>query len=277
LDPYRNTATGYTGTVHSTSSDRKAALPADYTFVAADAGAHTFKVALVTAGSQTVTATDTTTASITGKSSTVIVTAAAVDHLKITTVASSTAGTALSIILTAQDAFNNTVSGYFGTIHFTSSDLQAILPADYSFMATDKGVHTFSSGVILKTAGTQTVTATDTMTASVTGKASITVKPGQASTLSIVAPSSVSAGVAFTFTVTALDAYGNVATGYVGTVHFSSSDTAASLPENFTFLSGDAGVETFVAIFNTTGSQSLTATDTLTPSIAGADLNIQVA
>jgi hypothetical protein len=90
------------------------------------------------------------------------------------------------------------------------------------------------------------------------------------------APSSVTQGVAFTFTVTTLDAYGNVATGYTGTVHFTSSDAAASLPENFTFLSSDAGVETFVAIFNTTGSQSLTATDTLTPSITGTDLNIQV-
>jgi hypothetical protein len=130
--------------------------------------------------------------------------------------------------------------------------------------------------VTLKTAGTQSITATDTVTASVTGSASIVVKPGKASTLSISGPASVTQGVAFTFTVTALDAYGNVATGYVGTVHFSSSDAAASLPANFTFLSSDGGVEAFSAILNTTGIQSLTATDTVTSSITGTDPSIQV-
>ena len=67
-------------------------------------------------------------------------------------------------------------------------------------------------------------------------------KPGLASKLSINAPASVTPGVAFTFTVTALDAYGNVATGYIGTVQFSSSDAAASLPVNYTFTSSDAGI-----------------------------------
>jgi hypothetical protein len=276
LDPYGNTASGYTGTDHFSSTDKKAALPADYTFVAADAGVHTFKMALVTAGSQTITATDTVTATITGKSSTIKVSAAALNHLKVKAVSPTTAGVAFSITVVAQDAYNNTVTTYTGTVHFTSSDIQAILPADYIFTSTNKGVHTFSNGVTLKTAGTQSITATDTVTGSVTGRASIVVKPGKASTLGISAPASVTQGVAFTFTVTALDAYGNVATGYVGTVHFSSSDAAASLPANFTFLSSDGGVEAFSAILNTTGSQSLTATDTVTSSITGTDPSIQV-
>ena len=37
-------------------------------------------------------------------------------------------------------------------------------------------------------------------------------------------------------TVTAVDAYGNVATGYTGTVHFTSSDGQAVLPANYTFI-----------------------------------------
>src|SRR5208283_2222139 len=41
-------------------------------------------------------------------------------------------------------------------------------------------------------------------------------------------------GNAFNITVTALDAYGNVATGYNGTVQFSSSDSAATLPTSST-------------------------------------------
>jgi hypothetical protein len=42
-DPYGNTDTGYTGTVHFSSADPYGAgLPADYTFTAADQGVHTF-------------------------------------------------------------------------------------------------------------------------------------------------------------------------------------------------------------------------------------------
>ena len=49
-------------------------------------------------------------------------------------------------------------------------------------------------------------------------------------------------GVAQTVTVTANDPYGNVATGYTGTVQFTSSDAAASLPANYTFTTADHGV-----------------------------------
>ena len=41
-------------------------LPANYTFVGGDTGFHTFSVTLETAGSQSITATDTATTSITG-------------------------------------------------------------------------------------------------------------------------------------------------------------------------------------------------------------------
>ena len=51
--------------------------------------------------------------------------------------------------------------------------------------------------------------------------------------------------MAHNVTVTALDAYGNMATGYTGTVHFTSSDGQAVLPANYTFIAGDAGVHTF--------------------------------
>jgi hypothetical protein len=58
VDPYGNTDTGYTGTVHFASADPYgASLPADYTFTAADAGVHTFAggATLFTAGTQTIT------------------------------------------------------------------------------------------------------------------------------------------------------------------------------------------------------------------------------
>ncbi|MEI6046402.1 MAG: hypothetical protein WCS37_18785, partial [Chloroflexota bacterium] len=56
-----------------TSSDTAAALPANYTFVAGDNGVHSFSVTFHGAGMQTVTATDTTTSSITGTSSSITV------------------------------------------------------------------------------------------------------------------------------------------------------------------------------------------------------------
>jgi len=62
------TVTDYTGTIYFTSTDTGATFPASYTFIATDNGVHTFTggVKFATAGSQTVTATDTTTATITG-------------------------------------------------------------------------------------------------------------------------------------------------------------------------------------------------------------------
>jgi hypothetical protein len=77
------------------------------------------------------------------------------------------------------------------------------------------------------------------------------------------------AGAAFQITVSALDAFGNVATGYLGTVHFSSTDTAAVLPANYAFTALDQGKHTFTVTLNTLGGQTITATDTVHSSIAG--------
>ena len=66
-------------------------------------------------------------------------------------------------------------TGYTGTVHFTSSDGSAVLPANYTFTAGDAGTHVFS--VTLKTAGTQSITATDTVTGSITGTQNVTVNP----------------------------------------------------------------------------------------------------
>ena len=80
-----------------------------------------------------------------------------------------TAGVAHNVTVTAEDAFGNVTSAYLGTVHFTSSDGQAVLPGNYTFTAGDAGTHTFTNGVTLKTAGTQSITATDTVTGTITG------------------------------------------------------------------------------------------------------------
>src|SRR5207248_3371088 len=73
-----------------------------------------------------------------------------------------TVGVAFSLTVTVEDAYANVVTGYTGTIRFTSSDGQAKLPANYTFTAADKGVHTFT-GLILQKTGKQIITITDAL------------------------------------------------------------------------------------------------------------------
>jgi hypothetical protein len=80
--------------------------------------------------------------------------------------------------VTAVDAFSNIATSYLGTVHFTSSDNQAVLPGNYTFKAADAGVHVFTNGVTLTTSSSQTVTATDTVNASLSGQAVIKVNKG---------------------------------------------------------------------------------------------------
>jgi len=123
----------------------------------------------------------------------------------------------------------------------------------------------------LKTAGSQSLTVTDSANPYVTGsQTGIAVTAAAATHLVISAPTSVTHGVAFAVTVTALDAYGNIATGYLGTIHFTSGDHKAVLPSDYTFVAADAGVHTFMVTFNSTGTQTLTATDTHSGSIKGS-------
>jgi uncharacterized delta-60 repeat protein len=182
-----------------------------------------------------------------------------------------TAGTASTITVTAINADGSTNTGYLGTVHFTSSDPHAVLPADYTFTAADQGVHTFTA--TLKTAGFQSITVTDTTTSTMLGgESSIMVQPAAASQFVLSAPSSVSRGSKFSLKLTVEDAFGNVVTGYVGTVHFSSSDGTATLPADYTFTAGEADVVIFTkVILRKRGTQTITATDTQNSALTGTD------
>src|SRR5207302_1309647 len=153
--------TSYGGTVHFTSSDGQATTPNDSTLTN---GTGTFSATLKTAGSQTLTATDTNSSSITGTSDSNPKSAAKATHFRVSAPSSVTAGSAFSFTVTAQDQFNNTATGYGGTVHFTSTDGQPVRPNDSTL---SNGSATFSA--TLKTAGNQTLTATDTNSSSITG------------------------------------------------------------------------------------------------------------
>ena len=121
----------------------------------------------------------------------------------------------------------------------------------------------------LTTAGSQTVIATDTVTASITGNQAVTVNPAGAATLALSYTGPVTNGVPFNLTVTAKDAYGNIATGYTGKVTFTSTDPAPTLPPDYTFGAGDSGIHVFSVTLSAAGSPTVTATDTVTASITG--------
>src|SRR5207245_2248853 len=113
----------------------------------------TFSVTLITAGSRSARVADVANPSLTG-TATVTVNPAAATGFQVNAVGTATAGTPFSSTLTAQDPFGNTATGYAGTVHFSSSDGQGVLPSDARL---SNGTGNFT--VNLKTPGIQTVTA----------------------------------------------------------------------------------------------------------------------
>ncbi|MDB5306227.1 MAG: hypothetical protein JWO38_429 [Gemmataceae bacterium] len=262
VDVFGNSVTGHAGTVTFSSPDPLATFPAAYTFAAADAGTHTFTVGLHTAtkpgASWSVSVADVsnpaTLATIPGFE----VVNGAATTFGITLPTQITAGVAFSSKVTVSDAWGNGVQNYFGTVHFGTSAALAGLPADYTFTGADAGVHGFT--LALDTSGTQTLSVTDTGNPLLTASASGTVKSAAVSTLAVAFPATTAAGVAPPLTVTAVDAFGNVAAGYTGTVVFGSSDVQAGLPASYSFTTQDAGSHTFNVALKTAGTQSITVT-----------------
>jgi hypothetical protein len=182
---------------------------------------------------------------------------AAVTQLSVSSVAGTvTAGKALQFTVTALSATGVVVPSYAGVVHLSSSDPQASFQPSSATLTSGTG--TFS--VIFKTAGSQTITATDPASASLTGGISVGVIPAAATSLSVTAPAAASAGLVTTVTVNALDTYGNVATSYAGTVQVTSNDAQATIQPSSSMLPG--GMGTFSVTFKTISSQSvITATD----------------
>lgn len=279
-DAYNNTATGYTGTVTFSSNDGQAVLPSNYAFVGGDSGTKTFTngVTMKTSGERSVTVTDTVTGSITGTQSAISVNPAAANNLVFTGVSSPTiAGALHSPVVTVKDQYSNTVTSYGGTITFNSTDVSATVPGNYTFTGGDAGVKTFTSGIKLITTGNQSVTVSDgTLSSNISNINVTAAQPTKLKINNVTSP--LVSGSSTSATVTVQDEFSNTVVGYTGTIAFSSTDTAATLPANYTYTVGDAGIHVFsnAIKFATTGSQSLTATDTVDNTIKGTLAGITV-
>src|SRR5208282_3712039 len=165
---------------------------------------------------------------------------------------------------------NNLITSYSGTVQFTSTDAQAMRPPNSPLT---NGTGNFA--VTFKTIANQTITATDIVKPSITGiSSSISVVSNAATHFSVNSPGSATIGAAFQFTVSALDAANNVSAGYSGTVKFTSTDAKAMLPANSMLV---PGTYYFFATLETADMQTITATDTVTASIAGTSSPISVA
>lgn len=234
-------------TVSYSSNGTNASQNTTATFT--QAGTYSFTVTITDAGGLSTTS---------GVSVTVNQTATS---LSVSAPASATAGGQFQVSVTGLDQFGNSDSSYNSTVAFTSTDPTAVLPSSAP-------VSNGPFNATLETAGSQTITATDTSNSSITGtSSSITVSAASASNFTLVPAATTSnPAVPVNVTVTAYDQYGNTATGYSGTVTFSSSDSSAQLPANSTLSSG---IGTFPVTFNTVADDTVTATDTVTNSITG--------
>jgi hypothetical protein len=85
------------------------------------------------------------------------------------------------------------------------------------------------------------------------------------------------ANVAFSVTITVKNGDGTTATGYRGTVQFTSTDGTATLPANYAFLAGDNGAHTFGGVvLRTAGSQTITVADIAMPLTVPVSITVAV-
>ena len=125
-------------------------------------------------------------------------------------------GVSFNLTLTVQNSNTlNPLSNYRGTVHFTSSDGTTTLPADYTFLSSDAGAHTFQ--FTLNTLGSQTISVVDTRAAGFTGSATVNVSTATdlAASGSPAAISTPPGATGLTFATTVRNNGGTASTGTV--------------------------------------------------------------
>ena len=108
----------------------------------------------------------------------------------------------------------------------------------------------------------------------------MTVTPAAATHFMLTFPSTITKDTGYDLIVTALDAFGNVATGYTGTVTFSTSDgnPNAVMPADYNYTAADGGVHTWSGgvSLHSQGDQWIMVTDTSDPSITSGEFDVFV-
>ncbi len=223
-DKYGDPVTSYNGAATLASSDKQTV------FISASAinlinGTATVPVTLATPNTVTLTATS----GVTGQSASIVV-SPPVATFAVSVPATATAGTPFNVTITAedrsgnpvvmhQDAYGNTIPGYSGTVTLTASDGQPVLglPSPVAFT---NGTATVAV-VLDKAENNMTLTAAAGAVQGTSGL--ISVSPAGAASFTVTAPATAAAGTGFSVDITAVDPYGNAATGYSGPVTLTSA------------------------------------------------------
>ena len=96
-------------------------------------------------------------------------------------------------------------------------------------------------------------------------------------TFTITAPASTGSGSSFSITVQTRNSAGSNMSTYRGAIHFTSTDSSATLPADYTFTSTDAGAHTFTGVvLRTTGSQTVSAAGVINVGFRGTSTAINV-
>lgn len=268
VDPFNRTVASYTGTVELTSSDSNF-QPITVTFKAANKGSVTIPVTFASPVSQALMVMDAN--KIFGSDSISVVSpathlVAAAENSSGSKVTAITAGSTITLAVTALTAANKTDAQFADSLQVTSNDKQAVITPGPLV----NGVQIFT--VTLATAGVQTITVTDLSRPTLKVPAiKITVSPSVVSQLAVSGfPSTTLVGVTHRFTVTAEDRYGNrIESGF--------DDTVTVADMTYKFTKADAGEHVFTAALTTAGIDELTAIDTSNSNVApGTEGNIEV-
>ena len=168
------------------------------------------------------------------KAFSVVVNPGVLHHFAIASVSTpQTAGTAFNLVMTAQDANNNTVTSYTGTVSIVPSSGTIAPTTSGAFVGGER-----TESVTITTAGTgKTITINDGL---ITGTSNaFDVDPGVLHHFALATISTPqTAGTAFSVSVTAQDANNNTVTGFTGTVGFTTNAGTVAPTTSDAFTSG---------------------------------------
>ncbi|MEW6127478.1 MAG: HYR domain-containing protein [Acidobacteriota bacterium] len=186
------------------------------------------------------------------------------DHFAIGTISGAkTAGTPFNITITAQDASNNTVVGFNGTVNL-STTAGSISPTTSGAFTNG----TLTQSVTVTQSGTgKTITVNDGSGHSGTSN-TFTVNAGALDHFAIGAISTQTAGIAFNISLTAQDANNNTVTSFASTVSLSTTAGTISPTTSGAFTSGtrtqsvtvtQAGASKTITVTRTAGTETGTS------------------
>jgi filamentous hemagglutinin family protein len=275
-DQFGNLATGYSGTVGFTSTDSHGAvaLPSNSPLTN---GVGNFNATLVTAGNQSITATDTVTGSITGSQTGITVNAAAASNLAIAggNNQNATVSTAFSngLQVAVTDTFGNAVSGV--DVVLSAPNAGASTSLSNTILTTD------ASGLATTTTTANTVAGSYQVGATATGLTGVnfdlTNTAGPATALALIGGNNQNTTVNTAFAnplqVRLVDAFGNNVSVPGTPITFTAPSSGASLDRaNQTATTNASGIATTNATANTVAGDfqvGVTATG-----LTGINLNL---